>query len=102
MAVIKITKDNFEKEVLQSDKKVLVDFFANWCGPCKMLSPVVDEVAEESDAYKVCKVDVDENQELAQKYRVMSVPTLVVIENGQVVGQSVGFVDKAKVKEMLQ
>lgn len=102
MAVIKITKDNFETEVMQSDKKVLVDFFATWCGPCKMLSPLVDEVAEESDAYKVCKVDVDENQDLAQKYRVMSVPTLIVIEKGQVIGQSIGLVTKEKIQEMLR
>lgn len=102
MAVIKITKDNFETEVMQSDKKVLVDFFATWCGPCKMLSPLVDEVAEESDVYKVCKVDVDENQDLAQKYRVMSVPTLIVIEKGQVIGQSIGLVTKEKIQEMLR
>ncbi len=79
MAIIKLTKDNFEQEVLKSEKPVLVDFYADWCGPCQMLSPIVDEVAEERDDIKVGKINVDEQMELAQKYGVMTIPTLLVI-----------------------
>ena len=81
MAIIKLTKDNFEQEVLKSEKPVLVDFYADWCGPCQMLSPIVDEVAEERDDIKVGKINVDEQMELAQKYGVMTIPTLLVIKN---------------------
>ena len=80
MAIIKLTKDNFEQEVLKSEKPVLVDFYADWCGPCQMLSPIVDEVAEERDDIKVGKINVDEQMELAQKYGVMTIPTLLVIK----------------------
>ena len=86
MAALHITRENFEKEVLQSEKKVLVDFWASWCGPCKMVSPLIDEIADEQDAVKVCKVNVDEQPELAQAFGVMSIPTLVVIEGGKIVG----------------
>ena len=81
MAIIKLTKDNFEQEVLKSEKPVLVDFYADWCGPCQMLSPIVDEVAEERDDIKVGKINGDEQMELAQKYGVMTIPTLLVIKN---------------------
>ena len=84
MAIIKLTKDNFEQEVLKSEKPVLVDFYADWCGPCQMLSPIVDEVAEERDDIKVGKINVDEQMELAQKYGVMTIPTLLVIKNGEI------------------
>lgn len=95
MSEVIVTKNNFEKEVLNEKGAVLVDFYANWCGPCKMLSPVLHEVAEEyADQVKVCKINVDEEIELAQKYRVASIPTLLVFKDGQVVNQSVGFVPK--------
>ena len=101
MSVITITDKNYEEEVLQSDKTVLMDFWADWCGPCKMLSPVVDAVAEERDDIKVVKVNVDENQLLAQEYRVMSIPTLVVIKDGQEVNRSVGLISKDEVLALI-
>lgn len=101
MSVLKITQNNFEREVLNSDKPVLLDFWASWCGPCRMLSPVVDEVAEENPQIKVGKINVDEEGDLAASFGVMSIPTLVVIKNGQVVNQSVGVVPKQKILSML-
>lgn len=101
MSVLKITQNNFEREVLNSDKSVLLDFWASWCGPCRMLSPVVDEVAEENPQIKVGKINVDEEGDLAASFGVMSIPTLVVIKNGQVVNQSVGVVPKQKILSML-
>lgn len=102
MEVLKVTSENFEKEVLQSDKTVLVDFYADWCGPCKMLSPVVDSVANENADIKVVKVNVDNAQDLAIKYQVMSIPTLVVIKNGQEINRSVGVVSKSEIEEMVK
>lgn len=102
MEVLKVTSENFEKEVLQSDKIVLVDFYADWCGPCKMLSPVVDSVANENADIKVVKVNVDNAQDLAIKYQVMSIPTLVVIKNGQEINRSVGVVSKSEIEEMVK
>lgn len=102
MSVITITKQNFEQEVLQADRPVLLDFWAGWCGPCRMLSPVVDEIAEERPDIKVGKVNVDEEAELAASFRVMSIPTLVVIRDGKVVNQSVGVRPKAAILEMLK
>lgn len=101
MEIIKITGENFESEVLKSDKKVLIDFYADWCGPCKMLSPVVEEVANENSDIKVVKVNIDDNQDLAMKYQVMSIPTLIVIENGKEINKSVGFISKEKVLELI-
>ena len=103
MSVLKITGDNFQEEVLKSDKTVLIDFYADWCGPCRMMSPIVNQIAEEmSDKIKVGKVNVDENQELAMKYGVMSIPTIVIIENGKVKNTLVGVRDKNEIKEMLK
>ena len=101
MAVVTITKENFEQEVLQSAKPVLRDFWASWCGPCRMLSPVVDEVAEERTDVKVGKVNVDEQPELAGQFGVMSIPTLLVFEQGKLVRQAVGARPKASVLELL-
>ncbi len=95
MSVLTITNKNYEKEVLQSDKTVLLDFYADWCGPCRMMSPIIDEIAEEmSDKIKVGKINVDENQDLAMEYEVMSIPTIIIIENGRVKNSFVGVRDK--------
>ena len=102
MNVIKVNDNNFEEEVLKSNIPVLVDFYADWCGPCKMLSPTVDEVAAENDDIKVVKVNVDESQEVAIKYQVMSIPTLVVIKNGNEVNRSVGLIDKEEILSMIK
>ena len=95
-------KESFETEVLKAEGMVLVDFFADWCGPCKMLSPIVDEVAEENTDIKVCKINVDEEPELAMRYNVMSIPTLVVIQNGEEVNKSVGLVSKEDIIKMVK
>ena len=97
MSVITVTKDNFENEVMKSEKPVLIDFWASWCGPCRMLSPTVDQIAEERADIKVCKVNVDEESELASKFGIMSIPTLFVIKNGQVVNQSMGVQPKSAI-----
>lgn len=102
MSVIEVTKESFETEVLKAEGTVLVDFFADWCGPCKMLSPVIEEIAEEKSEIKVCKVNVDNQPELAMKYGVMSIPTLVVIKNGSEKDKSVGLVSKEEVLELIK
>ena len=101
MAVINLTNLNFEEEVMRSDKPVLIDFFANWCGPCRMVSPLVDEIAEERSDVKVCKVDVDEQGELAANFGVSSIPMLVVIKNGKVTAQQIGAVPKPAILGLL-
>ena len=99
---ITVTMDNFEQEVLKSELPVLVDFWAGWCGPCMMLAPVVEEIAKEYEGkVKVCKINVDEQGELAQKFGIMSIPTVLVFKDGQVKKQSVGFVPKEKLTELL-
>lgn len=101
MSVITITQENFETEVLKSDKPVLVDFWAEWCGPCRMLSPVVDQIAEENPAIKVGKVNVDEEPELAQKFAVMSIPTLISFREGKAVNKSVGVISKEEILNLI-
>ncbi|HVI41404.1 MAG TPA: thioredoxin [Anaerovoracaceae bacterium] len=101
MSAITITKENFESEVLKSDKPVLIDFWAAWCGPCKMVSPVIDEIAGEVTYAKVGKINVDEQPELAAKFRVMSIPTLAVVKGGQVVNTTVGARHKDAILSML-
>ena len=96
-----ITKENFENEVLKSDIPVLVDFWATWCGPCMMLSPIVEEIAEEYPEYKVCKINVDEEPELASQFNILSIPTLVVMENGQILNQASGARPKNAILSML-
>jgi len=102
MKAIKITKDNFDSEVMKSDKPVLLDFWAEWCGPCRMVSPIIDEIAGELDTVKVGKVNVDEENELATAFGVMSIPTLVVIKDGKPVARSVGARPKADILKMLE
>ena len=101
MSALNITKQNFQEEVLNSDKKVLIDFWAAWCGPCRRVSPVIEEIAEERPDVKVCKVNVDEQQELAAEFQIMSIPALVVMEHGKIVNQSVGARPKAQILDLL-
>lgn len=101
MALITLTKDNFEQEVLQAKQPVLVDFWASWCGPCRMLSPIVDQLAEELTEIKVGKINVDEQPELAEQFRVMTIPTLLVFKNGEKALSSVGVKPKQQIIEML-
>lgn len=101
MSVTIINKENFENEVLNSNKPVLLDFYADWCGPCRRVGPIVAEIAGERDDIKVGKINVDEEPELAQQFRVMSIPMLAVIKNGKVVNSSVGLKPKAQILGML-
>ena len=101
MGVVTITKENFEAEVKNSDKPVLVDFWASWCGPCRMVSPIVDEIADERTDIKVGKVNVDDEPELAQMFGVMSIPTLIVFKDGQIANQQVGAVPKEQILALL-
>lgn len=100
MAVIKLTSENFEQEVLKAEKPVLVDFYADWCGPCQMMAPVIEEISEEVDA-KVCKINIDEEMEIAQKYGVMSIPTFIVFKDGGVAKKDLGAKPKSAVLAML-
>ncbi len=102
MKELNITKDNFENEVMNSDKPVLIDFWASWCGPCRMLSPVISELAEELDGkVKVCKVNVDDQMELASAFRVSSIPSLVVMKDGKITNHAVGVRPKKEILSML-
>ena len=102
MAEILLNEENFDKEVLHSELPVLVDFFATWCGPCRMLLPVIEELADEVKDVKICKVNVDEEPELAQEYKVMTIPTLMVVKGGKVVNTSVGVIPKDEIIKMLE
>lgn len=101
MAVRHITMEQYNNEIVNSDKLVLIDFFADWCGPCKMLAPVIEQVAEEHSDVDVVKVNVDEVPELAQMYRVASIPTLIFLKSGQLVKEHVGFASKAEINNMI-
>lgn len=101
MSIIKLTTENFEQEVLNSDKTVLVDLYADWCGPCQMLSPAIEEIANSQIDIKVGKINVDEQTPLAIKYSVSTIPTLLVFKNGQVVNKSVGLISKDKILSLL-
>lgn len=101
MSVLKISKDNFQNEVINSESTVLLDFYADWCGPCRMVSPIVDEIAEERAYIKVGKINVDEESELAERFGIFSIPALVVIKDGKIVNQSVGARPKAQILAML-
>ena len=103
MAVIELNEKNFESEVLKSDKPVLIDFWATWCGPCKMLSPVLEKIDEKfEENLKILKVDIDKFPELANKYNIMSVPTLIFFENGEIVRQETGFMPEEKIMEFIK
>ena len=102
MEILKVTSANFEEEVLKSEKPVLIDFYADWCGPCKMISPVVEAVAKENEDIKVVKVNVDDAQDLAIKYEVMSIPTLVVIKDGEEANRTIGLIDKNQILNMIK
>ena len=101
MSVMHIQKENFQEEVMNTDRPVLLDFWASWCGPCQMLGPVIDQIADEQDEVKVCKVNVDEQPELASQFGVMSIPTLVVMKEGKIVNKSVGAKPKEQILAML-
>ena len=102
MAVVKLTTETFDQEVLQAGQTVLVDFYADWCGPCKMMGPVVEEIANEETGVKVCKINIDEEMAVAQKYGVMSIPTFIAFKNGEIAGKQIGAVPKSKLQDMIR
>ena len=102
MKAINLNNNNFNSEVIESDKPVLIDFWASWCGPCRMVVPIVEEIADEHPEYKICKVNVDEEPELAQRFQIMSIPALFVIKDGKIVNKSVGAKPKQAILNMLK
>ena len=102
MSVLEVTSENFEEKVLKNEKTVLVDFYADWCGPCKMLAPIVDQIATEKQDIQVCRINIDNEENLAVEYGIMSIPTLVVIKNGSEVNRTVGVVSKSEILEMIK
>ena len=102
MAVVKLTTETFDQGVLQAGQTVLVDFYADWCGPCKMMAPVVEELAGEEPRVKVCKINIDEEMAIAQRYGVMSIPTFIAFKNGEVAGKQVGAMPKSKLQELVR
>ena len=102
MSIVHVNKSNFEDEVIKSDRVVLLDFFASWCGPCRMLSPILDKIAAEHPEYKICKINVDEEGELAERFEVMSIPSLFVIRNGEVADAALGALPEAQILAMLK
>lgn len=101
-STVKLTDENFKNEVMESDKKVLVDFWAPWCGPCKQVSPIVEELGEEHEEVKIGKVNVDENQNLAAEYGIMSIPTLIVFEDGEILNKQVGAASKERLESLIK
>ena len=102
MEILNVTSSNFDEEVLKSDKTVLIDFYADWCGPCKMFSPIIESVANENEDVKVVKINVDDAQDLAIEYQVMSIPTVVIIKDGKEVNRNVGMASKSQILEMVK
>ena len=102
MAVVKLTTETFDQEVLQAGQTVLVDFYADWCGPCKMMAPVVEELAGEEPGVKVCKINIDDEMAIAQRYGVMSIPTFIAFKNGEVAAKQVGAMPKSKLQELVR
>lgn len=102
MAVVKLTTETFDQEVLQAGQTVLVDFYADWCGPCKMMAPVVEELAGEEPGVKVCKINIDDEMAIAQRYGVMSIPTFIAFKNGEVAGKQVGAMPKSRLQELVR
>jgi len=101
MSAMKVGRENFREEVLSSEKPVLLDFWADWCGPCRMVGPVLDEIAREREDIKVCKINIDEEKELAREYQIISIPTLMVIKEGKIIVKSLGAASKAKILAMV-
>ena len=102
MEILKVTSENFEEEVLKSEKTVLIDFYADWCGPCKMLAPIIEDIAKENEEIKVVKVNVDDAQDLAVEYQIMSIPTIVIIKEGQETNRNIGIASKTDIMNMVK
>lgn len=102
MEILDVTRENFEEEVLKADRKVLVDFYADWCGPCKMLAPIVEEVASEHEELKVVRINIDNEESIAMDYQIMSIPTLVLIKDGKEVDRVIGYVQKKVIETMIE